>query len=69
VGAHLARARELLRAGRTREAAPQYQFAIDLTRKPGVPGVGSSRPADTSFEIGRCLQSRRWAASFNGRLN
>jgi len=49
VGAHLAQARELLRAGRTREAAPQYQFAIDLTRKPGVPGVGSSRPGDTSF--------------------
>jgi hypothetical protein len=58
-----------VRAGRAREATQQYQFAIDLTRKPGVPGVGSSRPADTSFEIGRCLQSRRWAASFNGRLN
>jgi Tfp pilus assembly protein PilF len=35
--------------GRTQEAAQQYQAAIDLTRKPGVPGVGSSRPGDTNF--------------------
>jgi Tfp pilus assembly protein PilF len=35
--------------GRTQEAARQYQAAIDLTRKPGVPGVGSSRPGDTNF--------------------
>ena len=48
-----------VRAGRTREAAQQYQFAIDLTRKPGVPGVGSSRPGDINFEIARCFQSRR----------
>jgi tetratricopeptide (TPR) repeat protein len=35
--------------GRTQDAAQQYQAAIDLTRKPGVPGVGSSRPGDTNF--------------------
>ncbi|HEX6078278.1 MAG TPA: hypothetical protein VF197_01540 [Methylomirabilota bacterium] len=35
--------------GKPQEAAQQYQAAIDLTRKPGVPGVGSSRPGDTNF--------------------
>ncbi|HEY7039304.1 MAG TPA: tetratricopeptide repeat protein [Methylomirabilota bacterium] len=35
--------------GRTQEAAQQYQAAIELTRKLGVPGVGSGRPGDTNF--------------------
>ncbi len=35
--------------GRAQEAAQQYQAAIELTAKPGVPGVGSSRPGDTNF--------------------
>jgi tetratricopeptide (TPR) repeat protein len=35
--------------GKSQEAAQQYQAAIDLTRKIGVPGVGSSRPGDTNF--------------------
>ena len=35
--------------GRTQDAAQQYQAAIELTAKPGVPGVGSSRPGDTNF--------------------
>lgn len=37
-------------AGRALKALrPQYQAAIELTAKPGVPGVGSGRPGDTNF--------------------
>jgi|HubBroStandDraft_6_1064221.scaffolds.fasta_scaffold26177_2 tetratricopeptide (TPR) repeat protein len=41
--------RALKALGRTQEAMQEYQAAIDLTAKPGVPGVGSSRPGDTNF--------------------
>lgn len=35
--------------GRAQEAMQEYQAAIDLIAKPGVPGVGSIRPGDTNF--------------------
>jgi tetratricopeptide (TPR) repeat protein len=41
--------RALKALGRTQEAMQEFQLAIDLTGKPGVPGVGSSRPGDTNF--------------------
>ena len=41
--------RALKALGRDQEAAQQYQAAIELTAKPGVPGVGSGRPGDTNF--------------------
>ncbi|HKW94307.1 MAG TPA: tetratricopeptide repeat protein, partial [Methylomirabilota bacterium] len=41
--------RALKALGRTQEAMQEYQAAIELTAKPGVPGVGSSRPGDTNF--------------------
>ncbi|HYB69094.1 MAG TPA: tetratricopeptide repeat protein, partial [Candidatus Bathyarchaeia archaeon] len=41
--------RALKALGRTQEAMQEYQAAIDLTAKPDVPGVGSSRPGDTNF--------------------
>jgi tetratricopeptide (TPR) repeat protein len=47
--AHNGAGRALKALGRPQEAAQQYQAAIDLTAKPGVPGVGSGRPGDTNF--------------------
>ena len=47
--AHNGAGRALKALGRAQEAAQQYQAAIELTAKPGVPGVGSSRPGDTNF--------------------
>src|SRR5262249_17443565 len=41
--------RALKALGRTQEAMQQYELAVDLTRKPGIPGVGSSRRGDTNF--------------------
>lgn len=41
--------RALKALGRDQEAAQQYQAAIELTAKPGVPGVGSGRAGDTNF--------------------
>jgi hypothetical protein len=47
--AHNGAGRALKTLGRAQEAAQQYQAAIELTAKPGVPGVGSGRPGDTNF--------------------
>ncbi len=47
--AHNGAGRALQALGRAQEAALQHQAAIELTAKPGVPGVGSGRPGDTNF--------------------
>ncbi len=47
--AHNGAGRALKALGRTQDALQQFQLAIDLTAKPGIPGVGSSRPGDTNF--------------------
>jgi hypothetical protein len=47
--AHDGAGRGLKALGRAAEATAQFEAAVDLTRKPGVPGVGSGRPGDTNF--------------------
>lgn len=47
--AHNGAGRALKALGRAQEAARQYQAAIELTAKPGVPGVGSGRRGETNF--------------------
>jgi Tfp pilus assembly protein PilF len=47
--AHNGAGRALKALGRPQDAMQQFQAAIDLTRKPGMPGVGSGRPGDTNF--------------------
>ena len=41
--------RSLKALGRSQDAMREFQQAIDLTHKPGIPGVGSGRRGDTNF--------------------
>ena len=41
--------RALKALGRTQDAMREFQQAVDLTHKPGVPGVGTGRPGDSNF--------------------